>query len=285
MRRRKPLYTALMLAVALVLLTLVIVLAAGFRFTTDSGNKFVGKSEGGQPLSGTIHYPDGSSATLDYLNRTIRYDNGDIYEGDIKGLARNGVGKMTFAATGDVYEGGFVNDKMTGQGKMTYANGDIYEGGMNDSKKNGSGSFFFANGNSYVGSYTDDAMNGHGVFSWASGAKYEGQFADDVKSGEGKMTFANGDVYEGHFEADQRSGSGLYTWANGTSYYGTFCNNLMDTRIVNADGSFRQNEDGTYVHGSPAYYTTVSENGNKTYTGYFEAGKITAVYDAPSTEP
>lgn len=278
MRRRKPLYVALILSVILVLVTLAIVLIAGYRFTTDSGVKFIGKSENGQPISGTIHYPDGSSATLDYLQNTIRYENGDVYVGEIKGLTRNGTGSMTFAATGDIYEGGFVNDQMAGNGKMTYANGDIYEGGMAESKKQGQGKFVFANGNSYEGTYEKDVMSGYGVFIWASGTRYEGYFQDDVKSGKGKMTFANGDSYDGDFSQDMRNGNGLYTWANGSTYYGTFRNNLMDTRTLDSNGEFLKNKDGSYLHGAVAYYTTVSEEGNKTYTGYFEEGKIVAVY-------
>ena len=137
MRRRNPLYAAIAIAIILLVITIVAVLIAGYRYTTDDGIKFVGKSENGQPISGTINYPDGSSAIMDYLNKTIRYDNGDIYVGDISGVNRNGMGKMTFAATGDVYEGMFLDDKMTGTGKMTYANGDIYEGALVDSKKHG----------------------------------------------------------------------------------------------------------------------------------------------------
>lgn len=280
MRRRNPLYAAIIIAVILLVITILAVLIAGYRYTTDDGIKFVGKSEGGQPISGTINYPDGSSATLDYLNSTILYDNGDVYVGGISGVNRNGNGKMTFAATGDVYEGLFVDDKMTGNGKMTYANGDVYEGSMVDSKKHGYGKFTFANGNSYEGTYEQDVMSGYGIFIWSSGARYEGYFADDVKDGQGKMTFANGDVYEGQFARDMRNGSGLYTWgSNDTTYSGTFRNNLMDTRLVDENGNFIVNADGTYEHGAVGYYTTVSEEGKKTYKGYFEEGKIVAVYE------
>ena len=124
MRRRNPLKVAIVLAIVLVLVTVAVVLLVGYRYTSDEGVKFMGKSENGQPMSGTINYPDGSSATLDYLNRTIRYDNGDVYVGEIKGIERNGTGRMSFAATGDVYEGSFLNDKMTGTCVMYYANGD-----------------------------------------------------------------------------------------------------------------------------------------------------------------
>lgn len=280
MRRRNPLYAAVALAILLVLITVAVVLLAGYRYTSDDGIKFVGKSESGNPFSGTINYPDGSSATLDLANKTIRYDNGDVYVGDISGVSRNGNGVMTFAATGDVYEGTFIDDKMTGNGKMTYANGDVYEGGMLDSKKHGNGKFLFSNGNSYEGTYAEDAMTGYGVFTWSSGARYEGYFENDVKTGQGKMTFANGDVYEGQFLMDMRHGNGHYTWKDGTYYSGTFRNNLMDTRALDENGGFILGDDGAYLHQGVGYYTTVSQDGDKkTYIGYFEAGKIVTIYE------
>ena len=284
MRRRNPLKVAIVLAIVLVLVTVAVVLLVGYRYTSDEGVKFMGKSENGQPMSGTINYPDGSSATLDYLNRTIRYDNGDVYVGEIKGIERNGTGRMSFAATGDVYEGSFLNDKMTGTCVMYYANGDKYEGAIMDGKKHGRGVMRFANGNVYEGNYENDTMNGTGTFTWSSGATYTGSFENDMKSGKGTMTFASGDVYTGDFLLDMRNGNGHYQWSNGSYYVGAFRNNLMDTRIVDANGKFAVNEDGTYQHGAVAYYTVVSEDGNKTYVGYFEAGKIAAVYNENEQE-
>lgn len=286
MKRKNPLYVAVTIAILLVLITVAVVLLAGYRYTSDDGIKFVGKSESGQPTSGTINYPDGSSATLDYANHTISYDNGDVYVGDISGVNRNGNGVMTFSATGDVYEGTFIDDKMSGNGKMTYANGDVYVGGMLDSKKHGNGKFTFSNGNSYAGAYVEDAMTGYGIFKWSSGASYEGYFENDIKQGQGKMIFANGDVYEGQFHKDLRHGNGHYTWKDGSYYSGTFRNNLMDTRVLDENGNFVTKEDGSFLHGDVGYYTTVSEDGNKRYIGYFEAGKIVAIYDdteAPAT--
>ena len=123
-------------------------------------------------------------------------------------------------------------------------------------------------------------MTGYGVFTWSSGASYQGYFENDIKEGQGKMTFANGDVYEGQFKNDLRHGNGHYTWKDGTYYSGTFRNNLMDTRVLDENGNFILGEDGAYVHGNVGYYTTIlSPEEHKTYRGYFEAGKIVAVYE------
>ena len=277
--RRNPLVIVVIVAIVLVLVTVGVAwFFFDLRFTSQEGVKFIGKTEDGKPVSGTINYPDGNTAELDAAANTIRYSNGDVYVGELSGVMRHGNGKMTFAATGDVYEGQFYEDKLTGTGTFTYANGDVYSGALQDSLKQGFGIFTFENGNKYEGNFDKDVKSGYGVFTWKSGANYKGNFASDVKNGEGTMTFANGDTYEGNFRNDQRSGTGLYTWADGTTYYGSFYNNLMDTRKVNEDGTFASNEDGTFVHGSVAYYTTLSDLGKKTYTGYFEAGRIVAVY-------
>ena len=115
---------------------------------------------------------------------------------------------------------------------------------------------------------------------YTTGGVYDGYLKNGQRNGQGKMTFANGDVYEGQFQNDLRHGNGHYTWKDGTYYTGTFRNNLMDTRILDENGAFVIGEDGAYVHGSVGYYTTViSEDEVKTYRGYFEAGKIVAIYE------
>ncbi len=279
MRRTNPLKIVIIVALILVVVTVgVMWFFFNLRFTSQEGVKFIGKYEDGHPTTGTINYPDGRTAELDALNNTIRYSNGDVYTGELNGLMRHGSGKMVFSATGDVYEGQFYEDKLTGTGTFTYANGDVYTGGLQDSMKQGYGVFTFVNGNKYEGNFDKDVKSGYGTFTWANGAVYKGNFESDVKNGEGVFTFPDGDVYDGNYRNDQRSGTGLYTWADGTSYYGSFWNNLMDTRKVDENGQFVQKEDGTFEHGSVAYYTTVSETGKRTYTGYFEAGKIVAVY-------
>ena len=119
----------------LVIITVVVFFSMGYRFvSTDEGYRFFGKASGGQEMTGTIRYPNGDTAALDFAAGKIVFANGDIYEGGISGIYRNGKGKMTYAATGDVYEGDFLNDEITGLGVYTYANGDVYEGSLMNGK-------------------------------------------------------------------------------------------------------------------------------------------------------
>ncbi len=277
-RRRKtnPLVIILIAAVVMVLITIGVIFILGGRFTTlDNGAKFLGEYESGQPVSGTIKYQNGTEATLDFFTKTITYDNGDIYVGDIKDGLRDGHGVMTFSATGDVYEGTFSKDEITGSGVFKYANGDVYEGSFLNSQKHGHGKFSSSNGNTYEGNYENDGRNGKGIFRWASGASYEGEFKNDLKNGTGIMTYENGDRYEGRFKDDMRDGErGLYLWANGERYNGTFRNNLMDTRSVDDQGNFLKDQAGNYVHGEMATYTFTT---GRTYSGYFVEGKAIGI--------
>lgn len=275
-RKANPILIILIAAVVMVIITVAIILLWGGRFTTlPNGAKFLGEAENGQPVSGTIKYQNGTEATLDYYQRTINYENGDIYIGEIVNGCRHGHGIMSYAATGDVYEGYFQNDEITGSGTFKYANGDVYVGSFINSLKHGQGTFTYANGNSYVGNFENDVRSGKGVFKWASGASYDGYFKDDLKDGYGVMIYESGDRYEGYFKEDMRDGEkGVYIWNNGERYNGTFRNNLMDTRAVDDNGNFILNEAGEYVHTEEAIYTFTT---GRTYRGYFIEGQAVGV--------
>ncbi|MBR5746687.1 MAG: hypothetical protein IKX92_05470, partial [Clostridia bacterium] len=156
-KKTNPIIVILAIAIVMVLITIGVVLMLGYRFKTlPNGAKFIGKSENGQPVAGTIKYQDGNESELDYYARTIRYANGDIYIGDIVNGCRDGTGIMQFSVTGDVYEGEFHTDEITGNGVFKYAQGDVFTGTLLNSKKDGYGVFEYSNGNRYEGTFRDD---------------------------------------------------------------------------------------------------------------------------------
>jgi hypothetical protein len=211
----------------------------------------------GTPVSGTIKYPQGQSATLsrneDNIIR-VEYSGGDVYEGDFKDLHRNGYGTLTMK-NGDVYTGNFFYDRMWGKGEYRYSNGDVYTGEFQNNVKSGDGVYSFANGNLYEGKMENDMLNGEGIFKYASGNIYEGNFTNGIKNddnakmtialqnggfdvyigefkndrrdGMGTYTFACGDTYEGQFSMDCISGHGKYTWVSGRTYEGQFLNGAI----------------------------------------------------------
>jgi len=78
------------------------------------------------------------------------------YKGELKRFLfkyeRHGVGIMKYD-NGDIYEGQWAYNYMDGVGKMTYANGDIYEGEWNANTKHGNGKMIYANGIVYEGQW------------------------------------------------------------------------------------------------------------------------------------
>jgi len=60
-------------------------------------------------------------------HRTLRYDNGTKYIGELKAGIKSGHGAYTWA-DGTKYVGEWKDDKPNGQGTHTFADGRIYEG-------------------------------------------------------------------------------------------------------------------------------------------------------------
>ena len=168
--RRHRSALSIFLTILIIAAVTVGVIAAGIYFSgiryitsnTEDGLtiKYFGRvDKDGTLLTGKLYYSDGMTAEVDMQKNSIVYSNGDIYEGGISDLKKNGTGKIIYAS-GDVYEGEFVNDKLTGTGKYSFANGDVYEGTLVDGKKDGTGTYTWVDGSSYTGSYTNDMKNG-----------------------------------------------------------------------------------------------------------------------------
>ncbi len=280
--RIHPVLMVTIWSLALVLITIIVVLALGYRYTSDSGIKFVGKVKNGQPWSGWMKYPGGITATLDKEHRTIKFENGDVYVGDIDILCRDGKGVMTWAK-GDKYEGEFRRDAIHGKGTFYYSNEDIYDGDFENGSRHGQGTMHWANNDVYEGGFVNNAMEGYGKYTWANGNTYEGNYFKDARHGEGVLIMPNGEKtekYDGEWVNDKKWGKGVIEYANGDRYSGAFINGLPDTRVTDENGSFMLMEDGRYRHGAAAIYIYAD---GKEYMGYFEAGKIVVVENDATT--
>ena len=161
------------------------------------------------------------------MHKTIKYANGDIYEGEwIR--ERIGLGNMRYGDDGrDYYEGRWYNSIKYGQGKMIYANGNVYEGEWKDDERNGQGNQTYGDdGRVYEGQWANDKMNGQGKLTYANGDVYEGEWKDNKMNGQGKLTYANGDVYEGYWYDNNRHSQGIMRYANGDVYEGNWYNSI-----------------------------------------------------------
>ena len=184
--RRHRSALSIFLTILIIAAVTVGVIAAGIYFSgiryitsnTEDGLtiKYFGRvDKDGTLLTGKLYYSDGMTAEVDMQKNSIVYSNGDIYEGGISDLKKNGTGKIIYAS-GDVYEGEFVNDKLTGTGKYSFANGDVYTGDFKADVRTGEGKYTWANGEFYEGSFVDNKMSGKGKYTWPSGRVYEGTF-------------------------------------------------------------------------------------------------------------
>lgn len=83
----------------------------------------------------------------------VEYDNGDVYEGQLKKGAPNGEG-IYYLANGDIIVGKFQAGEIS------------------------SGTYNFSDGATYVGSFKDGAFDGQGVFTNVDGSVADGMFKD-----------------------------------------------------------------------------------------------------------
>lgn len=246
----------LMLVVTLVILYT----AVGVRYKNDRTHelKFLGRVDGDTVISGKLYYYDGRIASVDAKNKTIEYDDGEIYHGALSGYLPHGKGTLT-KADGTIYEGDFYEGYATGKLNVTYPNGDVYMGEVDHEVRNGHGKYISADGTVYEGDFYDGEKNGFGRTAFSDGSVYIGQYNSSVKNGVGAYLFKNGDIYVGDFANDVRTGRGIYLWAKSEEYSSEF-DSLFSVEIT--DG---------FEESFVSWFTT-------DFTGYFEnaeKGEIT----------
>ena len=212
----------------------------------------------------------------------IKYENSDVYDGEIKGGIANGQGKITYS-NDDIYEGEFKDGKPNGKGKFIFANGYVYEGEFKDGKPDGENVVIKYSDNTYYigkvenGKFTEGTIHINGKeykvengkikdgIEVYNGKKLEESEANlyiddglnitisnqDEKNGLGFILYSDGDVYEGEFKNGELNGQGKITYSNGDIYEGEF-----------KDG--KQNGQGRYIRMEPEtkkeLYTEIYNN-------------------------
>lgn len=246
--------SATLAALILLLVTILLLLLVGIRFSTKTIDGYGRVSYYGRKNEGTV-YLKGTTAAYDKAKKTLVFENGDTYTGEMKYYLPNGKGVYTYR-DGDRYEGGFENGKFHGIGRYTFRNGDVYEGDFVQGEMQGSGkltlgsssgetviegyfsawnysdrvSYYTKDGTYYEGGYHNGLPHGEGIARFVNGDSYRGSFTDGVFSGKGAYTFADGSVYEGVFENGKPHGFGRFTYYEngvetsviGDFYYGVY---------------------------------------------------------------
>ena len=118
----------------------------------------------------------------------IKWDNGNVFEGQFEENHMNGYGYMIWFDIFEKYIGNWKNDKQNGNGIHIW-----YEpaGELKEMR------------NRYVGQWENGARNGYGVFFYSNGARYEGEWKNNLKSGFGIMLYEDGKRYIGRFDEDR----------------------------------------------------------------------------------
>ena len=113
--------------------------------------------------------------------RTLIYDNGDTYIGNVSDTGWNvgseegeatfyvKQGKGTYYSTnGAIITGYWKSNYLDGKATVRYANSEKFTGYFSKDKRNGSGTYWFKNGDKFTGKWKNDKMNGAGTYTWKS---------------------------------------------------------------------------------------------------------------------
>ena len=76
---------------------------------------------------------------------TIKYDNGDVYEGEFRDSKPHGQGKITYRDDGRICKGNWEDGKLQ-KGTCKWEKGKVYEGELVDGKPHGKGKMTYSNG-------------------------------------------------------------------------------------------------------------------------------------------
>jgi hypothetical protein len=180
----------------------------------------------------------------------MKYNNGDIYEGDWKKDVKEGKGKMKYN-NGDIYEGDWKNNLKEGKGKFINKKGYYeYEGEWNNDcfngyvekyynknkkllqeysiNKNRKGLIINENNQKLELKFNNSIIEGEGIFNFINEKILIGTFNNNYNKTlmKGILFFKNEDIYEGNFDINgNRLGKGIMKNINGEIFYGEFYDN------------------------------------------------------------
>ena len=132
-------------------------------------------------------------------NEQIKYKN-NIKEQNNKNEKE--VYKIIKYENGDIYKGELFKDKKNGFGIYKYINGDIYEGEFFEDKKDGFGIYKYINGDTYIGEFIHDKRGQYGILYYENDGFFEGGFLNNEKFFGSE--FLNNEIYKGRFEENKR---------------------------------------------------------------------------------
>jgi len=110
---------------------------------------------------------------------SVKWKEGDEYEGEIQNNKRHGIGTMNFGSnSSSSFHGEWIDDKINGKGLFTFDVGIKYEGYWKDGNPHGRGVYTYANGDNYDGEFKNGVKNGKGLYTFSNGNKKEGYWKE-----------------------------------------------------------------------------------------------------------
>lgn len=202
-------------------------------------------------------------------NTEVTYDNGDVYDGQLndEGL-RHGEGSMRYA-NGDFYEGHWESGLRHGSGRLDFADGNsIYQGFFDHGVMQGFGRLVLRSENrAYEGEFINGAFHGQGQLTNKDGV-YEGQFEYGKRHGTGKLTREGEVIYDGQWAEDEPCGYGRLVMPLHEAYAAEQAKYLESMGIV-ACGQY----EGSLLHGKPHGHGICRYVNDEVYDGAWKNGR------------
>ena len=208
-------------------------------------------------LTGQVHY---------------KWDNGDVFDGQMLDGKRNGKGRMVWAS-GQSYDGDWRDDVAVGEGALLLVNGDRFQGQVTDGRPDGRGKMQFATGDVYEGQFDKGIADVEGVYTQKDGSRYAGQWKAGLKTGRGTYVWADGQRYEGEWVADKPEGKGTIVFANGDRYEGQVSNGLPQGTGMKMHAASQDRYEGSFAQGEAQGEGVYRWKNGDVYAGNWQKGK------------
>ena len=184
-------------------------------------------------------------------NVVKRYENGDIYEGELSFGKPNNNGKFEFRikTIPYIYVGEFSNGLKEGKGNLFSKDNKFnYDGDFKNDKYEGFGALF-DHGEKYTGEFKNGKFHGQGTLYEVNGDILEGEFFEG-KLKKGKIIYKNGDTFKGKLLNGEKH-FGIYEYKEGGKYEGYFENEIFNGEGILIDKNGNESKgifkDGEFV--------------------------------------
>ena len=174
------------------------------------------------------------------VNKKIEDNNEDIYIGDMKENKKDGYGTMRYK-NGDKYEGYWKNDKREGKGKLYFYKG-YYDCNWENDLQNGIGKIYYNNNKILEINFKNGKREGKGIITINNKEKYEMKYKNDKIEYYGMINYEDGRILNGIFDNDCNPINGNINYKNGDNYIGE----LNENGLKNGIGIMKYNNDIIY---------------------------------------